>query len=127
MNPGVVIFWKGFTFDDGEKSDKLLVVVGSLPDGARLMLKTTSQFRRWRPDPDGCHAEASVHRFKQYLAGFKIPTWVQFDPPIIYKLTEIQAAGAHVRFTLKPSDLQAIINCYKKSPDISDALVKYLK
>lgn len=127
MNSGDVIFWKGFSFEDGEKADKLLVIIGSLPDQSRLLLKTTSQTRSYRPDADGCHSDASVHRFKQYLAGFRIPTWIQFDPPIIRNIHDIKIAGVHTVFSLKPTDIQAIINCYKKSPDISDALLKYLK
>jgi hypothetical protein len=127
VNPGDVIFWKGFTFDDGGVSDKLLVVVGKKVAGDLLLIKTTSKARSYYPDADGCHSAKSVHRFKQYLAGFNIPTWVQFDPPIERTVAEIAAAGAHKLFSLKPSDLSAIRNCYKASPDISDALLEYLK
>lgn len=127
MKPGDVLFWKGFTFDDGGVSDKLLVVVGALAAGDLLMLKTTSQARHYRPDADGCHHDASVHRFKAYLAGFRIPTWVQFDPPIIRLPAACHTAGAHVLFTLKGSDLAAIINCYRRSPDFSSALAKFLR
>lgn len=125
MIPGRVIFWRDFSFDDGGVSDKLLVIVGTDGNGTRLMLKTTSQSRSYRPDADGCHFGSSVHRFKQYLGGFRIPTWVQFDPPIFRSEVEIKTS-AHILFTLKASDLNAIKNCYKKSPDISDALLKFL-
>ena len=127
MNPGTVIFWKGFTFDDGGVSDKLLVVIGRRKDGSLLLLKTTSKGRSYMPDSDGCHSEKSVHRFKQYLGGFKIPTWVQFDPPIERIADQINSAGAHKVFELKPTDLASIVNCYKKSDDISDALMEYFK
>ena len=126
MSPGDVLSWKNFTYDDGERSDKLLVVVGECQDGTRLMLKTTSKAKRWRPDQDGCHHQESVHRFKQYLAGFRRPTWIVFDPPIIRAVEKITEAGAHRIFSLKPNDLSAITNCYKKSPDISEALLRYL-
>ena len=125
MIPGRVIFWKNFSFDNGGVSDKLLVIVGKKSDGTILLLKTTSKARSYRPDPDGCHHAKSVHRFKQYLAGFKIPTWVQFDPPIIRDEVLIKASS-HVVFDLKTSDLHAIVNCYKKSPEISDELLKFL-
>lgn len=126
MNSGDVISWKKFIFPDGGTSNKLLVVIGKRIDGTLLLLKTTTQPRSYRPDLDGCHSAKSVHRFKQYLAGFNEPTWIQFDPPFEKVLADIQKAGANKIFTLKPTDLAAIRNCYKASPDISDALREYL-
>jgi len=126
VKPGAVIFWKGFSFDDSEKRDRLLVVVGSRSDGRLLMLRTTSQPRAHRPDSDGCHSEASVYRFKQCLGGFGSPTWIQFDPPILRTAQEVIDSAAQTLFELKLDDLRAIVNCYKKSPDISDALMNFL-
>ena len=126
MNVADVISWKKFVFPDGASSNKLLVVVGKHINGTLLLLKTTSQPSKFRPDSDGCHSLKSVHRFKRNLAGFREPTWIQFDPPFEKVPTDIQAAGAHKIFTLKPNDLAAIKNCYKASPDISDALKEYL-
>jgi hypothetical protein len=125
MTPGTVLFWKDFTFDDGGQSDKLLIVVGGDARGYRLMLKTTSQPATHRPDHDGCHADHGVHRFKQYLGGFLKPTWVQFDTPII-KHIDVIRLKAHRRFDLLPSDLNTIVNCYRKTDDISDVLSGYL-
>jgi len=128
MNPGDVLFWPNFTFVDGDQSDKLLVVLAvRSTDSARFMFKTTKQAKRYfKYDNDGCHAEASVHRFKQNLAGFKIPTWIQFDSPIFRSLIQANTDGAHVIFSLKPNDLKAIINCYRRSPDCSDRLADLL-
>ena len=127
MIRGDVLFWPRFTFDDGAQAHKLLVIVGSLANETRLMLKTTSKEHPWRPDRDGCHHEKSVHRFKQYLAGFDKPTWIQFDPPIIRSISEITNANAKTKFALKASDLSAVTNCYKKSSEISEYLLSYLK
>lgn len=128
MKPGDVIFWPKFTFADGDSSDKLLVVLTiRQTDSARFMFKTTSQAKRYfKYDNDGCYAETSVHRFKQNLAGFNIPTWVQFDPPIFRNLTQANAEGAHTVFSLRENDLKAIINCYRKSPDCSEKLASLL-
>jgi hypothetical protein len=127
LKRGSVLFWPSFTFDDGGTSNKLLVVVGQSPNDNMLMFKTTSQPKSYRPDPDGCHSDRSVHRFKQYLGGFRIPTWVQFDPPIIKHPNDAKAAGARVVFEMKPQDVQAVINCFKRSPEVSDILLHYCK
>ena len=126
MTPGNVIFWPSFSFDDGGTANKLLVVVGARGSQARLLFKTTSQARTSRPDNDGCHAAASVFRFKANLAGFDVPTWVQFDPGIVLNVDDMQGNGGRVMFSLRPVDLSAIINCYKKSEDISTELAKFL-
>lgn len=126
MTPGNVVFWPEFSFDDGGRSRKLLVVVGVRGAEARLLLKTTSKGTPFRPDNDGCHAAASVYRFKANLAGFDVPTWVQFDPGIVENVSDMQRKGVKIMFSLKPADLSAIINCYKKSDDISSELGKFL-
>jgi hypothetical protein len=128
MNPGDVLLWPAFSYDDGTSSNKLLVVLAIRPtDSARFIFKTTSQARHYfKYDNDGCHADASVHRFKQYLAGFRVPTWIQFDPPIFRSVAQANAAGARSLFSMKAADLKAIINCYRKSPDCSEKLVALL-
>ena len=126
MNPKDVIFWPGFSFEDGGRSDKLLVVLGARGAEARLLLKTTSQPSAYRPDADGCHAVESVFRFKTNRAGFHVPTWVQFEMGAVENVTDMRGAGARVMFTLKETDFNAIVNCYKKSPDISPELAKFV-
>ena len=98
MNRGAVVFWKGFSFDDGVRSDRLLVVVGSGLDGRLLMLRTTSQASARCPDLDGCYPDASVFRFKQHLGGFKNPTSIQFDPPIIRTPQQVVDGAQNPRF-----------------------------
>lgn len=128
MSPGDVVFWPGFTFQDGGQSNKLLLVLAVREtDGARFMLKTTSQAKHYTgQDKDGCHSGASVHRFKQNLGGFKIPTWVQFDPAIFRNVTQANDAGAHVVFKMKDNDFKAVVNCYRKSEDCSPKLATLL-
>jgi len=104
----------------------LLVVVGARGSEARLLLKTTSKPSTYRPDPDGCHFNDSVFRFKNNRAGFHVPTWIQFDMGAVENVSDMQTAGARVMFRLKDPDYAAIVNCYKKSPDISPELAKFL-
>lgn len=126
MTIGDVLLWCQYKHPDGVMTDKLLVVIGQRSDGLWLMLQTTSKPRSYRPDSDGCHAEESVFRFKHYLGQFNSPTWVLYDPPVIRSETQINSAGAKVKFKLKNEDLRSITNCYKRSPEISDDLLRYL-
>lgn len=131
MNKGDVLFWSKYPFIDRDApygyapSDKLLVVMGTGHNGDFLLFRTTSQPRIDRPDPDGCHSDSSVYRFKSHLAQFKKPTWVLFEQFFIHDEREILNAGARVIFTLASNDIQAILNCFKRSPELSNWLLEY--
>jgi len=128
---GDVIFWPLFPFDDAKAeyklapSDKLLVVIGCDSDDYWLMFRTTSVERADRPDPDGCHSVNSVYRFKDKLSKFDKPCWVQYEMPIIKEEREVKNAKGHVVFSLSEEETRAIINCYKKSPDLTNWLWEY--
>lgn len=131
MKRGDVLFWRKYPFVDGSAahglapSDKLLVVIGTGQNGNILLFRTTSQVRIDRPGEDGCHSDSSVFRFNSYLGQFEKPTWVQFEQFLIHEEREIVNAGAKVIFSLASNDIQAIINCFKRSPELCNWLVEY--
>jgi hypothetical protein len=89
------------------------------------MFRTTTQPRADRPDPEGCHAENSVYRFKENRNKFHDPCWVQYEVPIIKEDREVANAGGRVIFSLTEAQIGAIINCYKKSPELANWIWKY--
>jgi hypothetical protein len=128
---GDVLLWRKYPFVDRNAehglapSDKLLVVIGTGQNGDILFFRTTSQARTDRPDGDGCHTESSVFRFNANLGGFEKPTWVQFEQFLIHEEREIVNAGARIIFSLASNDIQAIINCFKRSPELCNWLLEY--
>ncbi len=126
MNRGDVIFWPMYLFEDGSASNKLLVVMGCDKDDVLLLLRTTSQERRDRPDAHGCHHDQSVFRFKDKPDPFDKPTWIQYEMPILKEKREVLNAKGGVRFSLGEEQMRAVINCYKRSPEISNWLAAYL-
>lgn len=131
MNRGDVVFWPLFPFEDGKAehklapSDKLLVLIGRDATDCWLMFRTTSVERADRPDPDGCHSEHCVYRFKDKRNKFDKPCWVQYEMPIIKEEREITNAKARVIFSLTKEETSAIINCFKKSPELTNWLWEY--
>ena len=107
-------------------STKLLVVMGANDKDQLLMFRTTSQLRDDRPDPHGCHADQSVYRFKDDLEKFEVPTWVQFEQPVLREKREVINAKGNVIFTLGIESVRAIINCYKKSPEVANWVAAYM-
>lgn len=131
MNPGSVLFYRNFTFDDGIQSDKLLITLSPIVRDRILAVKTTSKQKR-RPLKDGCHPSGyeSVFTFNANLAGFKTTTWIILTPYIlnISDLLQKRASGdVSVKFELRMTDLRAVINCLKKSDDVSADHLSYLQ
>jgi len=128
---GDVVFWAKYPFPDEKSehklapSDKLLVLIGQDKTNCWLMFRTTKQPREDRPDPDGCHAEFSVFRFKDNRSKFDVPCWVQYEMPIFKEEREITNAGARVVFSLTREEIAAIVNCYKKSPERTNWIWEY--
>lgn len=130
MKPGLVYFHEDYEHEDGEASDKLIVIVAVKGDSL-LVLKTTSQ-RHGRSDVDGCHVSAreGVFTFNRQKAGFdKAPTWIVLRPRLFMTRSwnaRILAGQAREIFALRPDHLQAIINCLKRVTDIAPAHLAYL-
>ena len=122
MNRGDVIFWPMYPFKDHRgnlaPSNKIFVVMGLDADGVMLLYRTTSQPREDRPDPDGCHADNSVYRFNVNRNKFEKPCWIQYELPFFHTKNDVQNAGGYPIFSLTADEIAAVINCYKKSPEL---------
>jgi len=124
VTPGSVVFYRKFTFHDGDQSDKLLVVLNSGESVSYLVLKTTSKQKAGRLASDGCHAKAGYFFIRAQGDHFRKDTWV-----LLYETYELSRADflkahfggvAEVVGCLEPETLRAIINCFKKTDDYSE-------
>jgi hypothetical protein len=130
VKPGLVYFHEDYEHEDGELSDKLIVIVAA-KDDCLLVLKTTSQ-PHGRSTVDGCHVSAreGVFTFNTQKSGFKkTPTWIVLRPRVFMTRSwnaRIQAGQAKEIFAMRQDQLQAIINCLRRVTDISPAHLAYL-
>lgn len=124
---GAVVKWTGFVFEDGDSSDKLLVILGTKPDLPVIAVLTTTK-SRGRPAKAGCnpdHASGAFYFAKGGMAGsFKEDTWIELYRPQEIDLASYtaleQKGDAWVVFNLRPDFAAGIRNCLKLSPDTSD-------
>ena len=126
---GAVLGWNKFQFDDGGRSDKLLIVLGAKTGKNYLMVLTTSQHHGRGTNP-GCHADDGYFFISAGKHGFSKDTWLELYRPI-----EVDAAtlisgnfsgDIWVVANLAEQIANEIRNCLKRSPDITQHQVSLL-
>ena len=118
---GDVLFYKDFEFEDGDKHDKLFIVVYS--ESSCLVLKTTKNNRLYQGAKDGCNPQKRVFFIpigkKEF---FHLDTYVQL--PQLYEITvsDLLKGGFSNKIKVYESALsveylQQIIACLKYFKD----------
>ena len=125
MKKGTVLFHPRFEFTDGETGRKFLIILNT-PDIKKsqpfLICKTTSQSKN-KPDAPGCHAQKNLYCIEAGSDFFLKRTWVQFFE--IFELNHDEflmqhfELGLQARGELKSETINAIVNCIKRSDDVS--------
>lgn len=121
---GAVLHWKNFTFSDGSKKNKYLIVLGAKVGHDILMVLATSK-QHHRSLNHGCHEQDGYYHIpgtgKDF---FPRDTWVILSEPIVASAAEIigQALAKNIETTgnLRDELARAIINCLKRSKDVSE-------
>ncbi len=131
MNPGCVLFHRGFEFENGEKADKLLVVLNHQKAGRFLVLLTTSRPRKTRPRDEGCQAERGYYFVSANRHWFNSDTWILLYRPYeieAHRLRDSEERGdVRIMATLETDFARAIINCFKRCDDCSEHHLYMLK
>ncbi len=124
--PGQIICYKNFEFDDHSKKDKLFVVLNDTDkDSVCLALKTTSQSRRYERVEKGCNPQKKVFFIPiGWEQCFKLNTYIQL-PQITEIPTDKLLAGdisgkIKVTSSLTIECFKLLKNCLKQfKEDIS--------
>ena len=123
MTPGTLFFDRHFQFHDGEEGPKILVALGT-GHGVTIVVKTTSQGRRYRNDY-GCQAD---HRFPNFhlvqgCCCLTKPTWICLDEYYEFRDSELlqkHFSGDINRVGVLTDDITtALMECALQSEDIS--------
>lgn len=123
MTPGTLFFDPHFRFHDGEEGKKILITMGAL-QGVTLVVKTTSQNRRFRNDY-GCQADCRYPNFHLTKGCCCLPksTWVCLDEFYEFKGTDLLqkhfSGDIHRIGQLTDAITMELMECALKSDDIS--------
>jgi hypothetical protein len=125
---GSVYFFEDFQFSDGEQGDKLFVVLCDPADKIYpnfLVALTTSQEKAGRTKTQGCGMPSNPSYFYPVtVESFHKDTWVVFGE--IYEITGLELMTKTIdkkashKFSMKPENFRALLNCITKSEDISN-------
>jgi len=124
MHKGTILYHQAFQFHDGEIGKKLLIILNTPHnDEPYLCCKTTSK-QKYNIEREGCHYHKNIYVINPNFDCFKEKTWVQF-----HELYEIEAGKflkdhfdckLEIKGSLKDNTIAAIINCIKRSEDVSN-------
>jgi hypothetical protein len=128
---GAVVFWKGFEFEDGGSSNKLLVVLGAKTGQPIIAVLATSKAHRRKAVP-GCHAIDGYFFIKGGgPEGFPKDTWLELNRPVEIAVALLVKSAltqdSHVQGNLPPQHTNEIRNCLKQSPDITPYQISLLQ
>lgn len=130
MRPGTVFYIKKFKFDDGDEAHKLFVLMTHARNKRFLVVRTTSQKKKWRSQKQGCHAERGYYYFQPKSSWFAEPTWIILDDPHLLQADVLRArfqnGSAVIKTTLDTPTTAALRNCLKRVDDISDEMLTML-
>lgn len=92
---GEILYYSDYVFDDGSKGDKLFVVLNAADiDSPSLVLKTTSQSRRYEGITRGCNPQKRVFFVPaDWRRCFELNTYIQL-PQVLEISTEELLKGA---------------------------------
>jgi len=132
MKKGTVLYWKNFKFHDNNTADKFLIVLNS-PVNLKtpfLCCKTTSKMKH--TDGQGCYPQYGVYVLLANEDLFPKKTWVQLHEFYEIDSKELLEAGLKdnnlkIAGDLKSQIANAIVNCAKRSDDISDYQISLLR
>lgn len=123
MNKGTIFFHKKFEFKDGEVGEKLLIVLNEPKKSeSYLFCKTTSR-SKFNLEHQGCYSDKNIYVIDADHDFFHKKTWVQFHE--FYEANATDLLKAHfkgdlvVKAQLRIETINALVNCVKRSDDIS--------
>jgi hypothetical protein len=124
--PGQILCYKDYEFDDHSKRDKLFVVLNDTDrNSVCLVLKTTSQSKRYKGVGKGCNPQRKVFFVPtDWEQCFKLDTYIQL-PEIIPIATDELLVGdisgrIYVSSSLSVECFRLLKNCLKQfKQDIS--------
>lgn len=131
MSKGNIFHFPDFVFHDGAHGDKLMVVLNEPQENEPyLMCKTTSQ-TRYGITTEGCRSDLSL--FVTSRKPLNVKTWILFGSSAVYEFSqndinekllscEIRKIGC-----FEISVINSIVNCFKRSDDISKYHLQLLR
>lgn len=123
MNKGTIFFHKKFKFKDGGVGEKLLIVLNEpKKNESYLFCKTTSR-SKFNLEHQGCYSDKNIYILNADHDSFQKKTWVQFHELYEANATDLLRArfdgDLEVKAQLRIETINALVNCIKRSDDIS--------
>lgn len=124
---GEIFCYKDYQFEDGSKNDKLFVILNTVDSNTPcLVLKTTSQSKRYAGVRQGCNSPKRVFFVPtDWERCFKFDTYIQLPQIIEFSIAELLQGGLSDRIyrvnSLSSNCFAQLRNCLKQfKKDLSE-------
>jgi len=133
MNPGTVLLYKDFVFQDGKTSPQKLILILAVPQKKNqnyLCCLATSK-QHYKSTQLGCHSENNYYYIDFRHTEFDKNTWIVFDK--IYEFTSARFITEGInkkvfhKFDIEPTLWRAIKNCVSRSEDVEMKYIERIK
>lgn len=121
--PGQILYYKNYRFEDHSRKDKLFVVLNDADkDSVCLVLKTTSQSKRYQDVVKGCNPQKRVFFVPTgWEQCFRLDTYIQL--PEIFEITTDEllvgeiSGKIYVSSSLSVDCFSQLKNCLRQFKD----------
>jgi len=123
MNKGTILFHRDFQFHNGQSGEELIIVLNTPKDKEPYLCCKTTSKQKFNIDREGCHSQQNIYVINPNFDWFKLKPWVQFHE--LYEFERDKFLQAHfkgildVKGKLKENTIRSIVNCIKRSDDVS--------
>ncbi len=131
MDKGTVLFHTKFQFSDGETGRKLIIILNTPRKNEPYLICRTTSNPQYNINTQGCRSDKNIYYINANFDCFLEKTWIQFYE--IFEFNNGNFLNDHLKGNLKiigclkSTTIQAIINCIKRSEDISNYHLSLLK
>lgn len=130
MDKGTILFHREFSFRNGESGKKLLIVLNAPSENQPYLVCKTTSKEKFNIQTEGCHSDRNIYLLNANTDWFTERIWIQFHdlyPLSAPELLRDRFKGQlEIVGKLRKTTIAAIINCIKRSQDISDYYLELL-
>ena len=126
MDKGTIFNHLNIKYKDGEFGNKYLIILNNQKGNDPYLCCKTTSVQKYGIEREDCHFNHNIFLLNIKKEPFYKKTWVQFDPNSVFEFSPLELLQNKFKGNIKVFEgvlsipiVNGIVNCFKKSQDIS--------